>query len=336
MLHFNNYRAVQIRLPRYGFPKADRDPFDLALVHQKYPEPVSPQKDLFKITDFEEIQFEITYGVCRAWTGPKDRPGSIPFIIKFAIAGSDDRHEALREEAVVYHECVPSLQGNDVPIFYGYFEGEKLKSNGKRVSCIFLEDCGEPLYDSFFVDLPLSNRAEIFKKIGRIHLCGMILDDFHEGNVVRKGNSYRVIDFQRVVVGHKCLWKSDQVYEGDLVPTFSEIGCPKMHNLGLELDLWKSPGCMTVLIHFAYADLSVYVLGLSCPRSEYPTQEAIDTLCKGVVFHQFDHERKLQYWVKKYKQYEDSMTPEEYMEKFQRPTFEKKYFGIRMDRDSEH
>ncbi|KLO05334.1 hypothetical protein SCHPADRAFT_1002975 [Schizopora paradoxa] len=326
MLDFGDYRAVQIRLPQFGFPS--RYSFDQAIVQKKYPEPISPgpQKKIYKIPDFEEIKFESTYGVCRAWTSQRDDPNAFSFIIKFAIGDSDERHEALRKEATVYHEQIPSVQGSDVPIFYGYFEGEKLNSNAKRVSCIFLEDCGDPVYGCL-VDLPLPARAEIFKEVGRIHLCGMTLDDFCEGNVVHKGNSYRIIDFQLVEIRreheHSCLWKDDRVYEGKPVPTFRDIGCRTMHNIGLELDLWKSR-------------LSVEVMGSNCPKSEYPTQEAIDTLCQGVVLHQYGDEFKLQKWLKSYKQYEGRLTPEQYMEKFERPVFEKKYFGIRMDGDSDH
>ena len=65
------------------------------------------------------------------------------------------------------------------------------------------------------------------------------MDDFHEGNVVHKGNAYRIIDFQHVDFGHECLWKGDQVFEGDFVPKHSQIGCPTMQTQGLELGLWK-------------------------------------------------------------------------------------------------
>ncbi|KLO07767.1 hypothetical protein SCHPADRAFT_944981 [Schizopora paradoxa] len=314
MLDFDNYRAAQIRLPQFGFPIPGCDPFDKAVVHKTYPESASPQKDLCEVTDFEEIRFEVTYGVCRAWIGPKDKSGSNSFIIKFAIGGSDERHKSLREEAAIYHEEIPSLQGIDVPTFYGYFEGATLGSDAERVSCIFLEDCGGPVYSSL-VALPLSARAEILKKIGRIHLCGLTLDDFDEGNVVRRKKSYRIIDFQHVDFGHKCLWKGDRVYEGELVPTFSEIGCPIMHTYGLELDIWESraPGSASFWI-------------------KSPEERIPNTLSKGVKFFHDDDVKNFHTWLKNYKQYEDSMTPEEYMEKFERPAFTRRYFGPRIFR----
>lgn len=67
----------------------------------------------------------------------------------------------------------------------------------------------------------------------------MTLNDFDERNVVQKGSAYRFIDFQHVEIGHRCLWNSGPLYEGDIIPTMDQIGCPEMHYLGVELGLWK-------------------------------------------------------------------------------------------------
>ncbi|KLO05333.1 hypothetical protein SCHPADRAFT_1002974 [Schizopora paradoxa] len=302
-------------MPLFGLPFPGRDPFDLALMRKKYPELTSPpQRDTRKINDFEEIQREETYGVFRAWTGPKKEPGSISFIVKFAVAGSDERHQALRQEATIYHEQIPLLQGTDIPKLYGYYEGTRLNSNKTQISCIFLEDCGKPIFGSF-VNLPLAHRAEILKKIGRLHLSGMTLDYFYERNVVREGDLYRLIGFKHVELGHQCPWDGDKVYEGEFRPDSIQLACGIMYSIGLELCLWKSR-------------LSVKIFGKNRPRSEFPTQEAIDTLCEGIKLHQFQDEDRLHNWLKKYKEYQDQMTPEEFMEKFERPNFTElpKYF----------
>ena len=89
----------------------------------------------------------------------------------------------------------------------------------------------------------MRDRAEILKKIGRIHHCGVSLNDFHEGNVVVKDGSYRLVDFQHVELGHDCFWETGRVYEGEMVPKFDQIGCPEMVDLGNELNLWKSRRC---------------------------------------------------------------------------------------------
>ena len=65
------------------------------------------------------------------------------------------------------------------------------------------------------------------------------------------------------------------------------------------------------------------IFGKNRPKNEFPSQEAIDTLCLGLEFYQFENEERLHNWLKEFKEYEDFMTPEEYMEKFERPDFTK-------------
>ncbi|KLO05328.1 hypothetical protein SCHPADRAFT_1002969 [Schizopora paradoxa] len=315
MLDLSRHHSVQIPIPLWGNPLPDCDPFLAVDMHKNYPKDSSLQ-DLssLKIRDFEELQREFTYGVLRAWVGPRDVHGSNSFIIKFAIAGSDKRHKALRREAAVYHEQLSSLQGKDIPKFFGYYEGSFLEDEDEdeddspvRVSCIFLEDCGDAV-DCNFGDLPLADRAEIMKKVGRVHQCGLILDDFQEQNVVSKGSSYRLIDFQHVETGHKCPWKGGRVYEGQVIPTFDQIGCPALHNVGLELQLWRSR-------------LSVVIFGKTRPKRDFPTQKAIDILCRGIGSFHFENEKRLHNWIRNYKEFEARMTPEEYMTKYPRPDF---------------
>ncbi len=250
---FDNYRRVEIPIPM------GREPFDLVTVSKTYPATSSsPQEDLCKIHDAEVIQTDLVTGVGRAWIGLRGTPGSLSFIIKFMIAGTDDHHKMLHKEAAVYNEQLASLQGVDIPSLYGLFEGEIMEDFAEEptpVTCLFLEDCGEALENSFKV-LPLADRfvltytrrttltfrthsAEILKKLGHIHWCGLTLDDFAERNVVQKDGAYRLIDFQDVEDDHICLWKGGQLHEGDFQPKQAEIGCPELHQIGKGLGLWK-------------------------------------------------------------------------------------------------
>ncbi|KLO05332.1 hypothetical protein SCHPADRAFT_933692 [Schizopora paradoxa] len=316
MLDLTKLRSVHIPIPQPGKPFPGFHPFFVALVHKKYPQPVSstttPRGDPENVCDYEKIQMGLASGVYRAWTGQRGQIGSKSFVVKFSAARSDSSHKALEREAKVYNEQLQPLQGKDVPIFFGYFEGEfREESDGRpfRVSCIFLEDCGDAV-EYNFIDLPLADRAELLKKIGRIHLCGVSLNDFHERNVVVKDGSYRFIDFQDVDLEHDCFWEGDRVYEGEVVPKYDEMGCPEMIELGFELDLWKSP---------LAAGRCVEILGKTRPKTEFPPQEAIDVLCKGVRSYHSDSEKRFHNWIKKYKDYQQRMSPEEYMKRYPMP-----------------
>jgi len=173
------------------------------------------------------------------------------------------------------------------------------------VTCLFLEDCGEALENSFKV-LPLADRAEILKKLGHIHWCGLTLDDFAERNVVQKDGAYHLIDFQDVEDDHICLWKGGQLHEGDFQPKQAEIGCPELHQIGKGLGLWK-------------LRRSVVIYGKVRPRLGFPEQEVINVLIKDLECYHFQNERLLHEWIKKYLEVKDRMTPEEYMK--QRPDF---------------
>ena len=70
-----------------------------------------------------------------------------------------------------------------------------------------------------------------------------------------------------------------------------------------------------ILVLSSRVGLSVKIFGKNRPKSEFPSQEAIDTLCLGLEFYQFENEERLHNWLKEFKEYEDFMTPEEYMEK---------------------
>ena len=56
----------------------------------------------------------------------------------------------------------------------------------------------------------------------------------------------------------------------------------------------------------------VVILGKTRPKNEFPTQEAIDLLLKGVKSYNLESEKRFHNWIKKYKELEGRMTPEEY------------------------
>jgi len=299
----DNYSLFEIPLPMGGEPY-------IVTVHKTYPTTTTPppQIDLCKISDVDRIQKDMVTGVFRAWIGPRGASGSFPFIVKFVIAGTDDHHKALKREAAVYNDQLASLQGKDIPSMFGIFEGEiflKVADESIPVTCLFLEDCGHTIRH-IFPDLPLADRAQILKKLGHIHLCGVTLDDFAERNVVQKDGAYRLIDFQDVKFGHRCLWKGEKLYEGDFQPFEAQIGCPELYVLGEEFDIWK-------------LRQSVVIYGKVRPRGGFPKQEDIDVLLKDLTCYRFENEHLLHDWVRKYLDVQDRITPEEYMK--QRPDF---------------
>jgi len=74
-------------------------------------------------------------------------PGKdIPIVVKQSRIEGDvlEFVSQLQGEAMVYCRDLQSCQGEVVPLFYGLYEGN---IGGRPLTCILLEDCGDPCDD---------------------------------------------------------------------------------------------------------------------------------------------------------------------------------------------
>jgi len=173
----------------------------------------------------------------------------------------------LEREAAIYSK--QNLQGTEVPIFYGLFEGLTTDDNFTvPVVCLFIEDCGNPS-ESLFSGLTLGHRAQILRILGHLHLLYVCPNDFSERNVVQNRDAFRLIGFRDVDEEHQCLWEGASLYEGEYEPKMSQIGCADLYEIGQELALWKSNEPGAPPLHPCFSFVPIHLSQKQGNRSLY-------------------------------------------------------------------
>ncbi|KAH9940238.1 hypothetical protein B0H21DRAFT_755126 [Amylocystis lapponica] len=139
----------------------------------------------------------------------------------------------LRREAVMYCEQLKELQGRVVPKFYGFYQGETVKT--KLMGCIITRFCGEISEVPFF-GLSWDSKIALISALLTLHDAGVEHGDLRECNVVfsPKGRPY-IIDFDHAK-SHVC--ESMKIMVHGPAPTRRQFGCDELFDACKEMGLW--------------------------------------------------------------------------------------------------
>ncbi|RDB27094.1 hypothetical protein Hypma_005098 [Hypsizygus marmoreus] len=198
-------------------------------------------------------------------------------ILKFVLDESGSCVALLRE-LKAYEVDLVSLQGSVIPKLYGHFTG-RCSHHDVKLSCIALEDCGEPPMQDFD-KLPYEDRVQIMEKLAQFHLCRFRIDDFDEQYVlVKNSNRFRIHHFRDAMVKHACLQVPQESYDPCENPTL-HFACHMVRNFATQLELWDR------LIPKAT------ILGERHEPERFPSQKVIDSLLDAEF-------NKKMWWVRK-------------------------------------
>ncbi|KAI0084590.1 hypothetical protein BDY19DRAFT_997509 [Irpex rosettiformis] len=171
---------------------------------------------------------------------------------------SKDPLIALEKEARLYLTQLKALQGDVVPLFHGYFKGKITRHDStgwsggdgfededeeEIMTCIILEDCGEPIPEEIREEDP-STIDTIVLSYRRIHEAGLGTPDFClSADVVRNEHGkIRVVGFSRTEEQHKCKHNPHfNRHSLDFNTEWKFFGCEDLYRVACELR-WLTPG----------------------------------------------------------------------------------------------
>ncbi|KAA1473266.1 hypothetical protein DENSPDRAFT_779788 [Dentipellis sp. KUC8613] len=154
-------------------------------------------------------------------------------VCKLAYGGRTMKR--LAAEARFYSGKLSHLQGVCIPRFYGHFLGE---CEDGPVSCIVLEYCGEDVY-TYCAEQPIEFKRALIYAVIAIHEAGVRHFDLRNRNVVNYNGLPMIIDFGEAE-DHECE-RQMEVEENVAAPIDDFFGCDEIHQLCIDLGIWK-PG----------------------------------------------------------------------------------------------
>ncbi|KAA1473263.1 hypothetical protein DENSPDRAFT_266491 [Dentipellis sp. KUC8613] len=143
--------------------------------------------------------------------------------------------KGVANEARLYSGKLEHLQGIYVPQYHGHFVGH---TDEGPTSCIVLDYCGEEC-DLLFLALPMDFRRAFASAMVAIHDAGVRHFDIRNRNVLNNKGFPVVIDFEEAE-DHECE-RTMEIVENIPAPFDSQFGCDELHQLCIDLRLWK-PG----------------------------------------------------------------------------------------------
>ncbi|KAF8075349.1 hypothetical protein FPV67DRAFT_1728604 [Lyophyllum atratum] len=207
-----------------------------------------------------------------------------PVVLKLALGLQ--ALEDLTQEANHYAKLT-AVQGTIIPRFYGFYEGRCASHSRRRVGCLVLEYCGEPVVGKF-KDLPLNERVKILNVLARLHTHGMDHGDFAERNVVTQNGEYRLIDFTYLDKKHECFFDGDWM-AGAHIKDVGSMGCGMLKRAAYYMEIWDNP--------LATPEPLAIIDGQRFPGEHFPPQAIIDQLVVEEYMLEFFNMDKLQAWL---------------------------------------
>ncbi|KAF8058189.1 hypothetical protein FPV67DRAFT_1676445 [Lyophyllum atratum] len=204
--------------------------------------------------------------------------------------------EDLTQEANHYVIALKDLQGTVVPRFYGFYEGRCANHSRRRVGCLVLEYCGEPLVGKF-KDLPLDERLKILNVLARLHAHGLHHGAFAERKVVTQNGEYRLIDFTYMAKKHECFFDGDWM-PGAHLRDIGTMGCGLLGRAAYYMDIWDNP--------FAIPEPPAIIGGQQFPGELFPPQAIIDQLVVEEYMLEFWNMDKLREWLRDVRRWMDA------------------------------
>ncbi|KAF8075350.1 hypothetical protein FPV67DRAFT_1728608 [Lyophyllum atratum] len=217
-----------------------------------------------------------------------------PVVLK--LAQGSQSFEDLKKEADHYASALKDVQGTAVPRFYGFYEWRCVTHSRRRLGCLVLEYCGEPVVGKF-KDLPMNERLDILDVLADLHAHGMHHSDFSELNVVTQNGEYRLIDFTYLEKKHKCFF-DNQWKAGAHVKDVGSMGCGMLKDAAYHMNIWDNP--------LANPEPPVEIGGQTWPGEHFPPQVIIDQLVVEEYMNEFFNENKLRGWLHDVRRYMDA------------------------------
>ncbi|KAJ7621083.1 hypothetical protein FB45DRAFT_838809 [Roridomyces roridus] len=151
--------------------------------------------------------------------GPRGAPPSN--VVAAKIATGKDAVKDMQREFGLYENELKELQGNLVPICYGFWT---TKVNGRHLGCLLLEYCSGPPGDRQTQQLHLRFDRAAYA----LHSAGVLHGDLRDGHFVAMGLDSRILDFS-TAVPHICTTDLAQRAEGRSRHT--PCRCPELASL---------------------------------------------------------------------------------------------------------
>ncbi|KAA1473262.1 hypothetical protein DENSPDRAFT_266522 [Dentipellis sp. KUC8613] len=182
-------------------------------------------------------------------------------------------------EARLYSGKLKRLQGVYVPQYHGHFVGQ---TDEGPASCIVLDYCGKEL-DLLFLAMPVEFKRALICAMSAIYDAGIRHFDIRNRNVLNNNGLPVVIDFGEAE-DHVCE-RTMEIVEGVAAPMDYHFGCDELHQLCIDLRIWK-PGMFKYItsyrpVQYLYRP---YTLAEMAP-DDWSYDDAVDEAYRAIGEH---------------------------------------------------
>ncbi|KAI0705623.1 hypothetical protein C8Q76DRAFT_574568, partial [Earliella scabrosa] len=155
------------------------------------------------------------------------------------VAHGRERVNRLEKEATFYNAQLVSLQGQAVPMVFGFFKGNTVRG---FTAVLVMEDCGDPLVRPLW-QYPLVFRC-VADAFWLIHKAGIQHNNFSECNIVimkqEEDGEYwpTIVDFGNAEE-HQCGYTGTEIPIYCQMPPMDDFGCFELWNACRDANVWK-------------------------------------------------------------------------------------------------
>ncbi|TFK80554.1 hypothetical protein K466DRAFT_605235 [Polyporus arcularius HHB13444] len=170
---------------------------------------------------------------CQGHFTPDGGPKTDLLVCKVVTGGTGI--SKLRAEAQLYSGKLKELQGQDVPKFFGFYEGD----NGyASVGVMILEYCGEPLTEPLH-KCDINFRFSLLYAVTRLHIVGGIIHrDLDQRNIIESVDKQaKIIDFGSAEPHGVCPCADSKIPLSDRFSAGRSVACSELQSLCEDTEL---------------------------------------------------------------------------------------------------